>query len=173
MEILYLLERLQGQAARAGGAVHVLNGNHEFMNIAGDLRYNTQQGTTDFLRWRTVQSLGDNMKARHCLDPFCDLLNIVPVHLHGCDVREFQMVQSLGNNMKARHWIGAGSNFNPAPFTSTLCHLMAAEHDHTCSALISLCRATVRGRLKCDEHHHVSHAGSMHHYARDIRNQCM
>ena len=62
MEILFLLERLQQQAARAGGALHILNGNHEFMNIAGDVRYCTQQGSTDFLRWRTVQSIGDNMK---------------------------------------------------------------------------------------------------------------
>ncbi|KAK9859321.1 hypothetical protein WJX84_003916 [Apatococcus fuscideae] len=63
VEILYLLERLQKQAARAGGALHVLNGNHEFMNIAGDVRYATQQGSTDFLRWRTVQGIGDNMKS--------------------------------------------------------------------------------------------------------------
>jgi hypothetical protein len=29
LEILYFLERLQREAARAGGALHVLNGNHE------------------------------------------------------------------------------------------------------------------------------------------------
>ena len=36
---LDLLMRLEGEATAAGGAVHVLLGNHEVMNIAGDLRY--------------------------------------------------------------------------------------------------------------------------------------
>lgn len=34
-----LLMRLEGEAADAGGVVHVLLGNHEVMNLAGDLRY--------------------------------------------------------------------------------------------------------------------------------------
>jgi hypothetical protein len=46
--ILELLERLQGEAKAAGGALHVLNGNHEFMNALGDLRYVTPGGFTDF-----------------------------------------------------------------------------------------------------------------------------
>lgn len=33
------LMRLEGQAERAGGHVHALIGNHEAMNVAGDLRY--------------------------------------------------------------------------------------------------------------------------------------
>jgi len=36
---LDLLERLQKDAARAGGAVHQLLGNHEVMRMLGDLRY--------------------------------------------------------------------------------------------------------------------------------------
>ena len=76
VEILFLLERLANQAARAGGALHVLNGNHEFMNIAGDLRYNTQDGTTDFLRWHTVQSIGDNMKVCTCMPAGSPCLSI-------------------------------------------------------------------------------------------------
>lgn len=40
-EVLDLLERLALQAARAGGDLVVLNGNHEVMNAAGDLRYVT------------------------------------------------------------------------------------------------------------------------------------
>lgn len=47
-EILELLERLQTEAAAAGGALHVLNGNHELMNAAGDLRYVTAGGFLDF-----------------------------------------------------------------------------------------------------------------------------
>jgi len=36
---LDLLERLQTDARRAGGAVHILLGNHEIMRMLGDLRY--------------------------------------------------------------------------------------------------------------------------------------
>ena len=47
-EILDLLRRLSEQAAQAGGAVHVLNGNHEIMNVDGDFRYVTDGGFTAF-----------------------------------------------------------------------------------------------------------------------------
>lgn len=46
--ILDLFERLQAEAKQAGGAVHVLNGNHELMNVAGDFRYVTPGGFADF-----------------------------------------------------------------------------------------------------------------------------
>ncbi len=46
--ILDLFEELAGQAAVAGGAVHVLNGNHELMNVAADFRYVTGGGYADF-----------------------------------------------------------------------------------------------------------------------------
>lgn len=46
--ILELLARLQHEAHAAGGAVHVLNGNHEYMNALGDLRYVTPGGLADF-----------------------------------------------------------------------------------------------------------------------------
>jgi hypothetical protein len=38
-DVLDLLMRLEDQAAAAGGAVHVVLGNHEVMNLTGDLRY--------------------------------------------------------------------------------------------------------------------------------------
>jgi hypothetical protein len=41
MKALDLIERLQKDAARAGGAVHPLLGNHEVMRMLGDLRYTT------------------------------------------------------------------------------------------------------------------------------------
>jgi hypothetical protein len=47
-EILDLLERLTEEAAKAGGRVHVLNGNHEIMNVAADLRYVTDGGLRQF-----------------------------------------------------------------------------------------------------------------------------
>ncbi|MCA9699921.1 MAG: calcineurin, partial [Myxococcales bacterium] len=46
--ILELLARVQREAKAAGGALHVLNGNHEFMNALGDLRYVTPGGLADF-----------------------------------------------------------------------------------------------------------------------------
>jgi hypothetical protein len=37
--VMDLLMRLEGEAGEAGGRVHVLLGNHEVMNLTGDLRY--------------------------------------------------------------------------------------------------------------------------------------
>ena len=47
-EILDLLARLREEAAAAGGALYILNGNHELMNAGGDLRYVTAGGFLDF-----------------------------------------------------------------------------------------------------------------------------
>ncbi len=47
-QILQLLERLADEASQSGGAVHVLNGNHELMNVVGDLRYVTPDGMHDY-----------------------------------------------------------------------------------------------------------------------------
>jgi len=38
-KVMDLLMRLQSEAAAAGGRVHVVLGNHEAMNVLGDLRY--------------------------------------------------------------------------------------------------------------------------------------
>jgi len=46
--ILELLDRLQDEARAVGGAVHILNGNHELMNARPDLRYVTEGGFADF-----------------------------------------------------------------------------------------------------------------------------
>lgn len=46
--ILDLLERLADEAHAAGGAVHVLLGNHETMNVSFDFRYVTEGGWLDF-----------------------------------------------------------------------------------------------------------------------------
>ena len=47
-EIFQLFQALQQQAQAAGGAVHVLNGNHELMNAYLDYRYVTEAGFQDF-----------------------------------------------------------------------------------------------------------------------------
>ncbi|MGQ0430642.1 MAG: metallophosphoesterase, partial [Gammaproteobacteria bacterium] len=41
-KVLDLLMRLDGEARAAGGALHVVLGNHEIMNISGDLHYVTE-----------------------------------------------------------------------------------------------------------------------------------
>jgi hypothetical protein len=46
--ILHLFDDLSRQAERAGGAFHVLNGNHEMMNALLDLRYVTEEGFAAF-----------------------------------------------------------------------------------------------------------------------------
>jgi hypothetical protein len=48
-----LLMSLEKEAAKAGGGVHALIGNHEAMNLYGDLRYTTAQ---EFTAFRTGQS---------------------------------------------------------------------------------------------------------------------
>lgn len=47
-KIIDLFETLRQQAKAAGGAFHVLNGNHETMNVRGDFRYVTQGGYAEF-----------------------------------------------------------------------------------------------------------------------------
>lgn len=46
--VMQLFQRLQEEAERAGGAVHLLNGNHELMNAYQDFRYVTPGGFADF-----------------------------------------------------------------------------------------------------------------------------
>lgn len=55
-EILDLFDKLGVEAAQAGGAFHVLNGNHEIMNVAGDLRYVTPDGLRDFATTSAAQA---------------------------------------------------------------------------------------------------------------------
>ena len=46
-KVLDLLMRLEGEARKAGGRVHALLGNHEVMNMLGDLRYVERGGVQD------------------------------------------------------------------------------------------------------------------------------
>ncbi len=61
-EILDLLTRLESEAEAAGGAMHILNGNHELMNAAGDFRYVTPGGMTDFADAPGVDVTGANLR---------------------------------------------------------------------------------------------------------------
>eukprot|EP00793_Prasinoderma_coloniale_P001832 PRCOL_00003638-RA len=64
MPVLYLLERLQREAERAGGRLHVLNGNHETMNAAGDTRYAHRGSHVDFAHWREWMRLGNRLVSK-------------------------------------------------------------------------------------------------------------
>lgn len=66
-KVLDLIMRLEREAPQTGGAVHVLLGNHEVMNLVGDLRYVTDAeyaefagGDDDRLREATWQRVLDN-----------------------------------------------------------------------------------------------------------------
>mmetsp|Transcript_14555 Transcript_14555/g.40964 ORF Transcript_14555/g.40964 Transcript_14555/m.40964 type:complete len:389 (+) Transcript_14555:199-1365(+) len=63
--INYFLERLRREAERAGGAVHVLNGNHEIINAGHRFRYATEGGAADFTRWQSMERLRHRLKS-HC-----------------------------------------------------------------------------------------------------------
>ena len=61
-EILDLLERLQVEAAAAGGAVIVLNGNHELMNVKGRLVCTTPGGLADYAAYAPAHiTAGDTL----------------------------------------------------------------------------------------------------------------
>ncbi len=64
--IMALFDRLRDEAAAAGGAVHVLSGNHELMNSYLDFRYVTEGGLADFAGEAEVD-LADSVMAS--LDP--------------------------------------------------------------------------------------------------------
>jgi len=65
--ILDWLDRLQDEAQAAGGALHILNGNHELMNARPDLRYVTEGGFVDFQDSVEI-SAPDSLLLAH--DPF-------------------------------------------------------------------------------------------------------
>jgi hypothetical protein len=50
-----LLMRLEREAEAAGGMVHVLIGNHEAMNLVGDLRYVSKEEFADFADEETAE----------------------------------------------------------------------------------------------------------------------
>jgi len=48
LQIIEFLSKVSQEAKKAGGAVHVLNGNHEAMNVLGDFRYVTPGALVGF-----------------------------------------------------------------------------------------------------------------------------
>ena len=60
-KVMDLLMRLQPEALAAGGQLHVVLGNHEAMNLLGDLRYVTPG---EFAPTRDLERREDRAKAR-------------------------------------------------------------------------------------------------------------
>jgi hypothetical protein len=62
--ILILLQKLHKQAEKEGGAVYILNGNHEVLNVSGDFRYVTQGAFQESTRFgeHLVNLFGDSFK---------------------------------------------------------------------------------------------------------------
>ncbi|GAB2293151.1 Synaptotagmin-like protein 2 [Dionaea muscipula] len=62
LKIFYFLEKLKRQAAKSGGSVVTMNGNHEIMNVDGDFRFATSAGLSEFSNWAFWYSAGNSMK---------------------------------------------------------------------------------------------------------------
>lgn len=63
LRILYFLEKLRREAARCGGRIITMNGNHEIMNVDGDFRYVTEAGVEEFRVWLEWFRMGNKMKS--------------------------------------------------------------------------------------------------------------
>ncbi|GAV76398.1 Metallophos domain-containing protein [Cephalotus follicularis] len=87
LKILYLLEKLKREAARSGGNVVTMNGNHEIMNVESDFRYVTKMGLEEFRVWADWYCVGNQMKSLCVgLEKPKDIYNGVPFVFRG--VRE-------------------------------------------------------------------------------------
>ena len=62
LKIVRHLQKLEKQAAKAGGRLHLLIGNHEYMNIVGDLRY-VHPGEYEAFETRNSTKIRDNYYA--------------------------------------------------------------------------------------------------------------
>lgn len=62
--ILILLQKLGKEAKKAGGAVYVMNGNHEVLNISGDFRYVSRGAFGETMRFseHLVKLFGDKFR---------------------------------------------------------------------------------------------------------------
>lgn len=77
--VLDLVRRLQTEAAAAGGHVHLVLGNHEVMNMSGDLRYVSEKGFHDFLPEENKKARSQAMqKFRNTYGPGVSLQELRP-----------------------------------------------------------------------------------------------
>eukprot|EP00301_Raphidiophrys_heterophryoidea_P010606 c15788_g1_i1.p1 GENE.c15788_g1_i1~~c15788_g1_i1.p1 ORF type:complete len:393 (-),score=95.20 c15788_g1_i1:51-1187(-) len=64
IQVLYFIERLKHEARQAGGALHVINGNHETMNINSQFRYATPKSMSKYKNWLTWYNTFQNVKRK-------------------------------------------------------------------------------------------------------------
>ncbi|KAI3518475.1 hypothetical protein L1887_07261 [Cichorium endivia] len=84
LKILYFLEKLKRQAAKVGGNVITMNGNHEIMNVYGNFYCTHPSGLDEFQNWADWFTIGNNMK-RLCdgLEKPKDLYDGIPSSFPG------------------------------------------------------------------------------------------
>ncbi|TKY63224.1 hydrolase protein [Spatholobus suberectus] len=84
LKILYFLEKLKREAARSGGTIITMNGNHEIMNVEGDFRFTTKTGVEEFRVWWEWFRTGNKMKSLcHGLETPKDPMEGVPSSFRG------------------------------------------------------------------------------------------
>ncbi|XVE80904.1 hypothetical protein DITRI_Ditri15bG0018700 [Diplodiscus trichospermus] len=84
LKILYFLEKLKREAAKSGGKLITLNGNHEIMNVEGDFRFVTKKGLEEFNVWAYWYDIGNRMKSLcHGLEKPHDPFNGIPSSFPG------------------------------------------------------------------------------------------
>ncbi|KAG6730598.1 hypothetical protein I3842_01G088900 [Carya illinoinensis] len=99
LKILYFLEKLKRQAARSGGTLITMNGNHEIMNVEGDFRIVTKAGLEEFRTWADWYRFGQAMKGlckglEKPEDPFDGIPSL-------CGLNDEGLVQGLRARMAA------------------------------------------------------------------------
>lgn len=84
LKILYFLEKLKREAARSGGRIITMNGNHEIMNVEGDFRFVTETAVEEFRVWAEWFTTGNKMKSLcHGLETPKDPFEGVPTRFRG------------------------------------------------------------------------------------------
>lgn len=81
-ECLWLMYKLEGEAERQGGKVHMILGNHEFMNLKGDYRYVKQKSfinadslKLDYAKWYAQNTeLGRWLRSKNTVEKIGGML---------------------------------------------------------------------------------------------------
>ncbi|KOM55416.1 hypothetical protein LR48_Vigan10g130800 [Vigna angularis] len=83
LKIFYFLEKLKREAARSGGRIITIHGNHEIMNVEGDFRFATEFGIEEFRVWWEWFQVGNKIKSCHGLEKPNDPMRGVPSSFRG------------------------------------------------------------------------------------------
>ena len=103
-KVMDLLINLEKQAAKAGGRVHALIGNHEAMNLYGDLRYTTPGEFAAFRsgdpeQLRAAYWDRKNIKAEHPLGWFEHRIELGPEGTYGKWIRSHLTVVKINDTI--------------------------------------------------------------------------